>query len=382
VYPYAHTLNRAMQDCEKAFALPRKFKIGFFGSDRDRLLAAVQDLGFVARIREGTEGFTVYGAGGMGRESSVGLELIEFLPCSQVVRASVALLELFHDHGDRANRHQARLRHLLKRVGEEVFQQLYQDYFSRTDAPLVHVHAHDPFPALIQGLKRGRTTKPSEGFSRWAQFATLPTRFGGDVSSARLFVPYGNLSAGQLRKIAVLSAEYGSPTMRLLTTQDILIPFIHRSSLPGFYRRLRRDLADVDLTFSSYKGHLVTCVGAAVCKIGMADAPAVGDVIASVLDRYLPPDTPEKMNLLKVMADEFRISGCPNACSGHPAAKIGIECLRRREGEELKTVGFVCAGAVLGTLGESRLSERLPGGPVPVEQFAQKVLELGLSRLA
>ncbi len=382
VYPYAHALNRAMQDCEMAFGLPRKFKAGFFASDRERLQAEVQDMGFVAQIREGTEGFTVYGAGGMGRESSVGLELIGFLPGSQVIRATVALLELFHNHGDRANRHQARLRHLLKRVGAEAFQRLYLDYFSRTEAPLVDVNdAQGPYPALIEGLKRGRATSPSEDFARWAQFATRPTRFGGDVSSSRLFVPYGNLGAGQLRKIAALSAEYGSPTVRLLTTQDILIPLIHRSSLPGFYTRLRRDLADVDLTFSSYKGHLVTCVGAAVCKIGMADAPAVGDGIASVLDRYLPPDTPEKMNLLRVMTDDFRVSGCPNACSGHPAAKIGIECFLRREGEELKTVGFVCTGAVLGRLGESRLSERVPGGPVPVEQFAQKVLELGLSRL-
>jgi sulfite reductase beta subunit-like hemoprotein len=382
VYPYAHALNRAIQGCEKAFALPRKFKAGFFASDRDRLLAAVQDLGFVAQIREGMEGFTVYGAGGMGHESSAGLELIGFLPGNQVVRAAVALLELFYDHGDRVNRQQARLRFLLKRLGAEAFQRLYRDYFSRTDAPLVRVHAHDRFPVLIQGLKRGRATNPSEGFAWWAQFAVLPTRFGGDVSSVRLFVPYGNLSAGQLRKIAALSAEYGSPTVRLLTTQDILIPLVHRSSLPGFYKRLWRELADVDLTFSSYKGHLVTCVGAAVCKIGMADSPAVGDGIAAVLDRYLPPDTPEKMNLLKMMADEFRMSGCPNACSGHPAAKIGIECLRRREGVELKTVGFVCAGAVLGTLGESRLSERVPGGPVPVEQLAQKVLDLGLSRMA
>jgi sulfite reductase beta subunit-like hemoprotein len=376
VYPYAQALNRAMQKCEKTFALPRKLKIGLFASERDRLRAAVQDLGFVAQRRDGEEGFTVFAAGGLGRESATGLELIRFLPGSQIVRAAVALTELFYDHGDRANRHQARLRFLLKRLGAEAFQRLYLEYFARTDAPVIHVRADEQFAARVPALKRGRAAKPAEGFALWERFAVLPTRFGDEVKSVRLFVPYGNLTAGQLRKVAALAADYGSPCVRLLVTQDLLVPLVHRSALPGFYKRLRRELADIDLTFASYRGHLVTCVGASVCKIGVADSPAAGDVIATALDRYLPPDTPEKLKLLMTVADELRISGCPNACSGHPAARIGIECQRRREGEAVKTVGVLYAGAGLDEQGEPRLSARLPGMPVPLEQLAQKMADV------
>jgi sulfite reductase beta subunit-like hemoprotein len=375
VYPYAHALNRAMQGVEKAFALPRKLKIGFFASERDRLRAAVQDLGFLARVRDGVEGFTVYVAGGMGRESAAGLELIGFLPGTQIVRAAVALTELFYDHGDRANRQQARLRFLLKRLGAEAFQRLFLEYFARTDAPLVHVRAHHSFEHLVAGLKRGRATKPAEGFALWEQYAVAPTRFGDDVKSVRLFVPYGNLNAAQLRKIAALAAEYGSPTVRLLPAQDILIPLVHRSALGGLYKRLRQELGDIDLTFASYKGHLVTCVGASVCKIGMADTPAVADAVAAELDRHLPPDTPEKLRLLKVIADDVRISGCPNSCAGHPAARIGVECVKRRVGEEVKTFATLFTGAGVRADGKVRLSERQPGEPVPVEQLARKLLE-------
>jgi sulfite reductase beta subunit-like hemoprotein len=376
VYPYAQALNRALQKCEKAFALPRKLKIGFFASEQDRLRASVQDLGLIARIRDGEEGFTVFVAGGLGRESSVGLELFGFLPGTQIVRAAVALTELFYDHGDRANRHQARLRFLLKRLGAEAFQRLYLDYFARTEAPVIHVREDAQLAERVPGLKRGRAVKSDAGYAAWAQIAVLPTRFGEEVKSVRLFVPYGNLTAGQLRKIAALAADYGSPGVRLLVTQDLLIPLVHRSALPGLYKRLKQGLAEIDLTFASYKGHLVTCVGSAVCKIGVAESPVVGDVIAAALDRYLPPDTPEGLRLLKTVADELRISGCPNACAGHPAAKIGIECQRRREGNDVKTVGVVYAGAGLDEHGEPRLSERLPGGPIPLEQLAQKVLEL------
>ncbi|MEI7899242.1 MAG: nitrite/sulfite reductase [bacterium] len=376
VYPYARALNRAMQKCEKAFALPRKFKIGIFASERDRLRAAVQDLGFIARQRDGQAGFSVFVAGGLGRESSVGFELVAFLPASQIVRATLALIAFYYDHGERANRHQARLRFLLKRLGAEAFQRLYLEYFAQTAASVVAIQAGDLLGALAQGLKRGRVVTPVEGFAWWEQIAVLPTRFGDTVKSVRLFVPYGNLDAEQLRKIAALAKDYGSPAVRLLVTQDILIPLVHGSALAGLYKRLRQELAGIDLTFGSYKGHLVTCVGASVCKIGIADSPAAGDAIAALLDRYLPPNTPEKLTLLKEVADNLRISGCLNACAGHPAAKIGIECSRRREGEVLKTVGVVFAGAGLGEHGEARLAERLPDEPVPLEQLGQKVMEL------
>ena len=327
VYPYAHALNRAMQKCEKAFALPRKLKIGFFASERDRLQAAVQDLGFVAQMRDGQAGFTVFVAGGMGRESSVGLELFGFLPATQIVRVAVALTDLFYDHGDRVNRQHARLRFLLKSLGAVAFQRLYLEYFARTEEPVVHVREEDHFAAVIQGLKRSRAAKPDAGFALWEQMAVLPTRFGDAVKSVRLYVPFGNLHAGQLRKIAALAAEFGSPTVRLLTTQDMLIPLVHRAALASLHKRLRQELAEIDLTFASYKGHLVTCVGATVCKIGMVDAPAVADRLAAALDSYLPPDTPEKLALLRLVADNVRISGCPNSCAGHPAARIGVGCI-------------------------------------------------------
>ena len=355
VYPYAHALNRAMQKCEKAFALPRKLKIGFFASERDRLRAAVQDLGFVAQMRDGQAGFTVFVAGGMGRDSSAGLELFGFLPASQIVRAAVALTDLFYDHGDRVNRHHARLRFLLKSLGAVAFQRLYLEYFARTEAPAVHVREEDQFAAVIQGLKRSRAAKPDEGFDWWEQVAVLPTRFGDAVKSVRLYVPYGNLNAGQLRKIAALAAEFGSPAVRLLTTQDILIPLVHRTALASLYKRLRQELAEIDLTFASYKGHLVTCVGATVCKIGMVDAPAVADRLAAALDRYLPPNTPEKLALVRLVADNVRISGCPNSCAGHPAARIGVSCINQKVDGMIQPFARMVTGAGV-TKGVPRLS--------------------------
>ena len=383
VYPYARAVNRAVLACDKAFALPRKFKIGFFAEAGGTLRAAVQDLGFVARARGGERGFAVYAGGGLGRQSAVGVCLSEFLPAQQAVRAALAAVALFHAHGDRDNRHKARLRFVLQRLGREAFARLFWEFFDATEGPAEPVSETDEtrlppdFSARQLGAAEAAGLPPEEGFAQWSRFAVAPTRFGDAVRSVRLFVPYGKLLAAQLRKIAALAEDAGSPFVRLLATQDILIPFVWEPELPHLYRRLRQELAEIDLTFASYRGHLVTCVGATVCRIGMADTPAVGDVIAAELDRYLPPDTPEKLSLLKVLANEVRLSGCPNACAGHPAAQLGVECVKRREGDAVETLGVLFAGAGVDAAGQVRLSERLPGEPVPLTQLAQRLLEWG-----
>jgi len=312
----------------------------------------------------------VYAGGGLGRDSSVGVSLAEFLPVERTLQAVCALVSLFHEHGDRTNRHQARLRFLLRRRGSEAFIRLFGDYYERTEAPSLCVGEETRLPAGFTAHRESRdgvaAGAPDSDYSRWESFAVSPTRFGDTVTSVRLFVPYGNLTAAQLRRIAVWETDAGSPFVRVLPAQDLLIPFVRRASLPDLFARIRRELPEIDLTFSSFKGHLVTCVGASVCKIGMVNAPAVADRLAEELDRYLPPDTPEKRALLKWVADDLRISGCPNSCAGHPAAKIGIGCINQKtEGEVVPFVRmFFGAGVTEGVPHLSEESESVPMAPV------------------
>lgn len=350
VYPYAHALDKAMRRLEKAYALPRKFKMAFFMSERDVLRASIHDLGFVARLVEGRRGFRVYAGGGMGRESAVGICLVDFLPAEQAGRVAVALVSLFHDHGDRSNRHQARLRFLVKRLGGEAFARLFWQYYVTVDAPQLEPVTGETalppeFPSEATPACLAASHETAGDFGIWRRIAVLPSRFGDSVKSVRLYVPYGNLESRQLRHIAELAGRAGSPFVRLLVTQDVLVPFVPEALLPRVYRGLCEDLKDIDLTFRSYRGHLVTCVGASVCKVGMVDTPAVADQLAEKLDRYLPADTPDKIALLRVVADDLRISGCPNACSAHPAAKIGIGCVSQNVEGAVQPCGRLLSGA-------------------------------------
>ncbi len=379
VYPYAHALNHLLQHFEKAYALPRKFKIAFFASDRDLLRAAIHDLGFVARRIDGRPGFRVYAGGGLGRESATGVCLVDFLPADQVAHAATALITLFHEHGDRTNRHQARLRFLVKRLGAEAFTRFFWQYYVTIEPPkLPALEAETALPAEFAESKRHADATRIEadaGFVRWKAIAVLPTRFGEAVKSVRLFVPYGHFTAAQLRRTAQLAEWSGSRFVRLLITQDVLIPFVPESLLPGFYMRLQDELADVDLTFRSYKGHIVTCVGATVCKIGMTDTPALADKLAEKLDGFLPADTEQRLALLRLVADEVRISGCPNACSGHPSVRVGIGCLNQNVAGEIRPYGRLLYGAGV-TDGVTHLSKEGDGGKLlPVDELIDTAIE-------
>ena len=378
VYPYAHALNREILKNEQAFTLPRKFKIGFFACDRDLLHAAIQDVGFVATVREGKHGFRLYAGGGLGRESRVGVCLVDFLPVDQMFRAAFALIALFHDHGDRANRQQARLRFLVKRIGVESFHQLFNEYYTAIEVSRLRVRKEEVrLPAnfwQLPPLAVAPSMATDERFALWEALAVLPTRFGNDVKSVRLFVPYGHLTAAQLRRVAALAEGVGSTFVRLLPTQDVLIPFVRRDALPALYARLRRDFAGLDLTFTSCRGHIVSCVGATVCKIGMADAPTVADRLADALDRHVPADTAARLALLRLVADGLRVSGCPNACAGHPCARIGVACLNQKVEGKIVSFGRVFMGAGMANGALCLSTEEVGAAPLPLAALTEAVL--------
>ena len=320
VMPHAKSLTEIIFTWDKAYELPRKLKIGFASSPKYELLAATQDLGFVAAIKDGKQGFKVYGAGGMGRESTLGVKLFDFIPVEEVPRCALAMTELFYDHGDRDNRNKARIRFIAKRLGSEKFIELFNEYFDKTSLKI------EGFPAWKLELKQSANTFPEKNVDEnWLKYAVNPTCFGDDIVSVRLFVPGGNLTAEQLKRIVDLSDICGISFVRLTAGQDILLPLVHRSALAEIYNFLKTELNDIDLTLESFKGHITSCIGATVCKIGILDSQAMANAVAVRLDQE-----DIKAEAYPKILDMVKISGCPNSCSGHPAACIGLQGQKKK----------------------------------------------------
>lgn len=341
VFPYVEALNDCIMEYDKAFELPRKLKIGFSSGKPDCIKARFQDLGFIAKIKNGLKGFEVYGGGGMGRESRPGVRLFEFLPEDELAKCALAMVDFFYDHGDRTNRNEARIRFILKRLGEDGFLSLFMSYFEKTDAP--------PLKMASGKLDTEKLKKDSGGsvggvdFERWKKYAVSETCFE-NIFSVRLFVPRGNLNSDQLNRIAELVEKCGLSFVRITQSQDVILPLIKEDVLPFVFDFLKNELSDIDLVFNSFKGHVVSCIGAGVCKIGVIDSLSLAEKLAVDLDRRFESNPDAKAEIMPFILKELKISGCPNSCSGHPASKVGVQGIKRKIEGVLKEGGIIFSG--------------------------------------
>ncbi len=332
VLPYARQMSDFLLAYDHAFRLPRKFKVSFSCSESDNALAKMQDLGFVARRRDGQRGFEVYGGGGMGRVSAPALKLLDFMPAEDVLKCALAVVNLFYDHGDRENRSRARLRFVAARLGEDGFRQLFKGYFGKAEAPkLSRPQRSATGPDAVAALKIFDGVEPMDGaYEKWVEEAVVPTRFGADVVSLRLYVPEGHLSPGLMRAVVRLARTCGCEILRTTRTKDLWLPMVHRTALPVVYNFLKANQDAGDLTAVKIAGQIQSCVGATVCAIGILDAAGMALAIGTQLDALLDQYPGEKAHLIAELTQAIRVSGCPNTCCAHAVASLGLQGMRRK----------------------------------------------------
>ncbi|MFO8013518.1 MAG: nitrite/sulfite reductase, partial [Phycisphaerae bacterium] len=119
--PLAWTVRRHLEATDGITALPRKFKISFSACPGACGGPWIHDLGFLAEARDGRWGFRVIGAGSLGARPNTGIPLYDWIEPEDVVPLASAAVAFFAEHGDRANRRRARLRHVRERMGDEAF---------------------------------------------------------------------------------------------------------------------------------------------------------------------------------------------------------------------------------------------------------------------
>ncbi|MGN0833416.1 MAG: hypothetical protein ACI4RD_07180 [Kiritimatiellia bacterium] len=318
VAPYARALSDAFYGFDLAYGLPRKLKIAFADRPADAWLAQTNDLGFVAKIADGEPVFETYLAGGIGFKPRLGVRLFDALPAAECIRVAMALAALFHDKGCRTNRSHARIRFLREDFGDEGLIRLFHEYYARVpaDAPRADAPAGEPppvtaFPAEVAA---------ADGFPVWRQLAVSPLARG--LVAVRIFVPFGNFTADELETFAAAMEPFNARRFEILPSLDLGIA-VPEAQLPGLYAALLG--TGRDYVARSFAGNIRTCIGCAVCKSGVTDAPEVGRRIGEYFDaKYRPLDTAEKLAVARALLDDVRISGCPNSCTCHPLAKFGF----------------------------------------------------------
>ena len=354
--PYVIAVTEFLLPDPLSYQLPRKYKIAFSGCPKDCAGATINDLGFIARRRGDVRGFAVYVGGGMGATSRVGQLLEDFVPADEAHLVAEAIKRVFDQHGNRRNRHRARIRFLVEELGLDRFQELYQTELKairEAGSAKLAVDELQPSPSLHTSQK----AEAARGFSQWERHFVLPQK-QTDYYLVHIPLVLGDIDAERFEKLATLIEQYGEGVVRTTPRQNLALRSVHLAELTGLHAGLQAlGLAPQE---SPLLANMVACTGASTCRLGICLSRGLAKAIRSTLSS-------EGVNLDGLEHLKISISGCPNACGRHPVADIGLFGAARRAHGRLVPEYVLQLGGRVG-VGETRLAQgeqAIPARSVP-----------------
>jgi sulfite reductase (ferredoxin) len=323
VTPHVLALTEFLLPDPQSFQLPRKYKIAFSGCPRDCSGGTVNDLGLIAKKRDGVEGFSVWVGGGLGSSSRVAELLEEFLPATEIPLVAEAIKRVFNTHGNRKDRRQARLRFLIKQIGLEAFRSLYLEQLAlvRSQHPALPVAkpSQQPTPAAATAAP-SPVANASPAYERWLKTNAKEQKQAGYF---RIELPLflGDIPSEKLRTLAGVVERHGEKQLRATQKQNLVLRWVKADELA----RLHSELEPLGLGASQppVLQNLVSCTGAANCRLGICLSRGLAQGIVDALAQ-------SAADLHSLGGLKIAISGCSNSCGRHPIADIGLHGAARR----------------------------------------------------
>ncbi|MDZ7958814.1 MAG: ferredoxin--nitrite reductase [Aulosira sp. DedQUE10] len=304
--------------------LPRKFNIAITGGRDNSVHAEINDLAFVPAFKEGTGeefapspkfGFNVLVGGFFSaKRCEAAIPLNAWVAPEDVVALCRAIVEVFRDHGLRANRQKSRLMWLIDEWGLEKFR---TEIEKRLGKSLLPAAAKDE----IDWEKRDHI-----GVYKQKQQG---------LNYVGLHIPVGRFYAGDMFEIARLAGVYGSGEIRVTVEQNVIIPNIPDSRLATFLTEplLERFAINPGLLTRS----LVSCTGAQFCNFALIETKNRALAMIKALETELTLTRPVRIHW----------TGCPNSCGQPQVADIGLMGTKtRKNGKTLEGVDIYMGGKV------------------------------------
>jgi sulfite reductase (ferredoxin) len=314
--------------------LPRKFKTGIALPEDNCIDIYAQDLGLLAIVENGAiVGYNVLVGGGMGMthgNASTFPHLarpICYVPAAGVVGIAEAVVRLFRDHGNRADRKRARIKYLVHDWGVEKFRQVLGGYVGGALVP--------PRPVDVTDLQTHLGWHTQDAGRCW---------FGLSVENGRVKDDGSLRLRSGLREIVCRF----QPELRITPLQDVLLcglPASAKKEIEGLFADHGVLLPD---RLSNVQKLSMACPAIPTCGLAISESertlPALIDELEVDLKRLGLEE--EKLTI--------RMTGCPNGCARPYQSDIGLV---GRSGD--KYTVFV-GGNVLGTRLNFELRDLVP----------------------
>jgi sulfite reductase (ferredoxin) len=282
--------------------LPRKFKIGLALPKDNSVDVFAQDLGLLAIVK-GTKivGYNMLVGGGMGMTHGNPntfpyiAQAICYVTPEQVRDGAEAVVKLFRDHGNRADRKIARIKYVVHKWGVDKFREVLATYL--------------PFPLVLP--------KPADvtGFPLhlgWNEQGDGKFFYGLSVENGRI------KDDGEFRlktALRILVEKY-RPRIRNTPMQDILLCDLPEGALPFIEQTLAEH--GVSTQRSPVRQHSMACPAIPTCALAISEAERALPALIDQLEVAL------KVTGLAREKISIRMTGCPNGCVRTYQSDIGI----------------------------------------------------------
>jgi sulfite reductase beta subunit-like hemoprotein len=372
---------------------PRKFKTAFTGcADHDTVAAAVQDLTYVAQVREenGTSkrGFKVYCGGGTSIMPRLAKPLYEFVSENDYLRVALAIWTVFNNADMlRKNRMMARIKVLIDRVGIDAFRQLVDAELQKIGPidprPLMsaeNIQQETPLPLnplLIPPLQKGHKGGISNGvngsgdYIHWRETNVAPQRQEG-YYLVYVKAPRGDITHTQFRGLADIVRRFTGGRARTTQEQNLVLRWVPGGYLHEVWQALTAiGLAEPGVHTIT---NVVSCPGTDSCKLGITSSMGLAKAVGEELATWNGLLQDEGVQNIRI-----KMSGCPNGCGLHHIANIGFHgaAVKGPDGEQIPAYELFLGGNYGdGRIENSRIGTRIPRVKVPAKIVPQVIREV------
>ncbi len=322
--PYAELLRQWSSFHPEFTYLPRKFKIAVIASEKDRAAMRLHDIGIRIVRRDGEVGAEVYAGGGMGRTPMIAPLIRDFVPIDQLISYCEAALRVYNRYGRRDNKYKARIKILVHELGAAEYIRQVEEEFAHmlsvgVEPPreeLARIAEYFAPPAFVDGPKTVDRSDPD--FALWVDRNTHRHKHDAYVSAVISLKPAGGIpgdaTSDQMRLVAKLAREYSFDELRVMHTQNLLLPHVRIADLHTLWTAL--DEAGLGSPNMDTIEDIIACPGLDYCSLANARSIPLAQRIS---ERFAQSGRTAELGELKL-----KISGCINACGHHHAGHIGI----------------------------------------------------------
>jgi sulfite reductase beta subunit-like hemoprotein len=370
--PYAGAYVRYFVRNDVCQLMPRKFKTAFTATDEDRAITGIHDGGFIPRVKEvdgrQVRGFEMRIGGGTSIMPRIAPTLYEFVGADdgEYLKVMEACLRIFNRQEDlRKNRMRARIKVLVDRIGIDEFrkwveEELEGDWIAERDfsvEPRLYGYeeeAHAPAPPDSYASPNGDAGE----FERFKEYNVMPQRQAG-FSTVQVAVTRGDLTPEQFRGLADVIRRYSAGFARTTVDQNVLLRWVRDESVYEVWQALLK--LDLGESGAQTVTDVVSCPGTDSCKLGITSSMGLNQAVRDRLAEMAIDDPlTERIHI--------KMSGCPNGCSQHHIANIGLYGASIKVGDKAIPAYVVHIGGQYegGEVGYGqRLKVRLPAKRVP-----------------